>query len=163
MPISLENRFPKSLLNMENIENERVVGKVRWSGGTRAKFHSGWLAKEGMKRRAGNYREKRATFVIRATEVKPESSVPCRPGKVPPINYQRVPGKRALAAVSRRGSGVRWAGGEAGLRLGLEILAADFGGFRDGRGVLECGSGMAVGMAVGMACKAGFSVRGMTA
>jgi hypothetical protein len=49
MPISLENKFPKSFLNMEVVENQRVVGKLRWPGGFHEIHRSGGQAREERK------------------------------------------------------------------------------------------------------------------
>jgi hypothetical protein len=58
---------------MEGVENERVVVKFEWSEGVRTSLRSGWQAIQKRRREIGNFREKRATFIIRSYKVKPES------------------------------------------------------------------------------------------
>jgi hypothetical protein len=58
---------------MEGVENERVVVKFEWSEGVRTSLRSGWRTIQERSGEIGNFREKRATFIIRSYKVKPES------------------------------------------------------------------------------------------
>jgi hypothetical protein len=81
---------------MEGVENERVVVKFEWSEGVRTPLRSGWRTIHERRGEIGNFREKRATFIIRSYKVKPESVFLMARRSVPRTEYQAV-GKREKA------------------------------------------------------------------